>query len=386
MPPKNVELATAVLLIAPPATSDLGEVTGTLTDPGIGTLSPDEPILKFVDLSTRPHRARRRSSRRRRGRGRSSRVPRARPSSTSARPTGQRAGVLAFLPRNSDLPLQVAFPLLIANLTGELFGGSAAPTTALAPGDPVTLPMPAGATSIVVTRPDGSTVELAPATAGAASVTFSQTDLLGVYTASAVFPSPTPGPSGGATTRPRSPPPTPAASPARRSPPATLAPGASPTAPPVDPDAPVRFAVDLFDPGESDIAPGSPAHDHRARPPGSPARPGAVRQPGTRPSRRPPRPPRPRARRALPARAAPSSGPARATSCGSLIVLVVLVVLLAEWLVYHRDAVTRLWRGLRRRAPAAREPGAARRPGGAADGLPLRAADLAAAPDPGARS
>jgi hypothetical protein len=31
-----------------------------------------------------------------------------------------------------------------------------------------------------------------------------------------------------------------------------------------------------------------------------------------------------------------------------LIVLVVLVVLLAEWLVYHRDAVTRLWRGVRR--------------------------------------
>ncbi len=31
--------------------------------------------------------------------------------------------------------------------------------------------------------------------------------------------------------------------------------------------------------------------------------------------------------------------------------LIVLAVLLAEWLVYHRDAVTRLWRGLRR-APA----------------------------------
>ena len=30
-----------------------------------------------------------------------------------------------------------------------------------------------------------------------------------------------------------------------------------------------------------------------------------------------------------------------------LIVLIVLAVLIAEWLVYHRDAVTRLWRGLR---------------------------------------
>ncbi len=34
------------------------------------------------------------------------------------------------------------------------------------------------------------------------------------------------------------------------------------------------------------------------------------------------------------------------------IVLIVLLVLLAEWLVYHRDAVTRLWRGIRRSPPA----------------------------------
>ena len=57
--------------------------------------------------------------------------------------SGVRAGlptaVLAFEPRQSDLPLQVAFPILLANLTGELLGGSAAPTTAVKPGDPVVL-------------------------------------------------------------------------------------------------------------------------------------------------------------------------------------------------------------------------------------------------------
>jgi hypothetical protein len=50
------------------------------------------------------------------------------------------------------------------------------------------------------------------------------------------------------------------------------------------------------------------------------------------------------------------------------IVLVVLAILLIEWLVYHRDAVTRLWRGVRRRpfppagpgAPTAARPGAPR--------------------------
>ena len=41
-----------ILAIAPPRTSALGEVTGTLTNPGIGSLDPDDPILRYVDLST----------------------------------------------------------------------------------------------------------------------------------------------------------------------------------------------------------------------------------------------------------------------------------------------------------------------------------------------
>ena len=41
-----------ILAIAPPRTSPLGDVTGKLTNPGIGTLDPDEPVLRFVDLST----------------------------------------------------------------------------------------------------------------------------------------------------------------------------------------------------------------------------------------------------------------------------------------------------------------------------------------------
>ena len=41
-----------------------------------------------------------------------------------------------------------------------------------------------------------------------------------------------------------------------------------------------------------------------------------------------------------------------------LVVLLVIVVLLLEWLVYHRDAVTRLWRGLRGRGAAPAAPGA----------------------------
>ena len=358
----------AILAIAPPSSSDLGEVVGSLQDPGIATLSLDEPILKFVDLSAvhigkarklvEPDWARTVIP-----------GPSGSPLLYIGEREGQRAAVLAFMPRDSDLPLQVAFPLLIANLTGELLGGSATPEAAIAPGDPVSIPMPAGATTMIVTRPDGSTVELAPATAGAASVAFSQTDLLGVYSAVAVFPAPTPGPSGAAPTV--APTIAPSGSPGRATPPPTLAPGASPTpvptAPPIDPDAPVRFAVDLFDPNESNIAPGSPSEivalGRQAGASGAPgssaaATPAPTVEPGAS---------------GVPGGGTSTERPAARDELWIVIVLIVLVVLLVEWLVYHRDAVTRLWRGVRR-TPAAGTAGAAgatgARGGGSVPGAP----------------
>jgi hypothetical protein len=63
----------------------------------------------------------------------------------------------------------------------------------------------------------------------------------------------------------------------------------------------------------------------------------------------------------VPAAAPPTSGPWR-DELWVVIVLLVIVVLLIEWLVYHRDAVTRLWRGVRRTAVA--RPGDGNRGGG----------------------
>jgi hypothetical protein len=204
-----------------------------------------------------------------------------------------------------------------------------------------------------VTRPDGSVVELVPATAGAASVAFSQTDLLGVYTAVAVFPDPTPGQSGGQGTPVATV--TPTAPPASAGAP-TLAPGASPTpvptAPPVNPNAPVRFAVDLFDPSESDIAPGSPsAIEALGRQPGASASPGA--SPAGSPGLTPAPTVEPGTSATPNASGVPGGGvvderPVARDELWVLIVLVVLTFLIVEWLVYHRDAVTRLWRGIRR--------------------------------------
>jgi hypothetical protein len=309
---------TPTLLIAPPRTSPLGTVTGKLTNPGIGTLSPDEPILRYVDLST-IHIAE--AARLELPAWARSVIPgpRGAPLLYAGVRDGVPTAVLAFEPRRSDLPLQVAFPILIANLTGELMGGSAAPADAVKPGDPVSLPIPAGAIGLRIERPDGSIVELAPGTAGGASVTFTQTDLLGVYTATAIRP--------------------PATS-ASRSPAATASATASPTtrtsgspgsaAGPVDPNAPIRFAVDLFDVNESKIAPGSIAALEglgRAAPvPGASA------------------PPDP---------AVASRPPAR-DELWFPIVLIVLVGLCVEWALYHRDVVTRAWRTLsgRIRRPA----------------------------------
>jgi hypothetical protein len=87
----------------------------------------------------------------------------------------------------------------------------------------------------------------------------------------------------------------------------------------VDPDAPVRFAVDLFDVDESTIAPGSAATLEALGEP-----PAASPEPGTTGAE-----PRPAARDEL----------------WIPLVLIVLLGLSIEWAVYHRDAVTRIRRG-----------------------------------------
>ena len=235
------------LAIAPPRTSPLGTVTGSLKDPALGRPAPDEPLLRYVDLTTLHIAA---ASRLNLPDWARTVVPTAAgdPLLYTGTRDGVATGVLAFEPRRSDLPLQVAFPILVSNLVGELVGASRAPTTAVAPGGLVSLPIPSGATGLRVTRPDGTTLDLAPAVIGGATATFASTEQLGVYTVTALGladASPVPSGSAGAS---------PAASPT-----ATPAGAASPTPPLVDPTAPARFAVDLFDIDESTIAPGSAA-------------------------------------------------------------------------------------------------------------------------------
>ena len=326
--------STPTLAIAPPRTSELGRVTGDLEGPGIGSLSLDEPVLRYVDLSTLHIAAARELVLPEWARtvipG-----PKGAPLLYAGERAGIRTAVLAFEPRQSDLPLQVAFPILLANLTGELFGGSGAPPEAVQPGEPVTLPVAPGATGIRVARPDGTTVDLAPGTLGGRSVTFSQTEQLGVYTATQLGLADEPGAAGTASPGAPSPDPTASGSGASSGPPGSPAASSEASSPPpvMDPARPMRFAVDLFDVAESNIAPRPPeALTALGRPAASPA-PGAGGRPDT----------------------APAAGrpPAR-DELWVPLVLVVLAALLVEWGVYQRDALTRGWRSVRERTrPAA---------------------------------
>lgn len=319
--------AKPILAIAPPTSSPLGTVTGTLTNPGIGSLDASDPILRYVDLSTvhigdavkldLPAWARAVIP-----------GPGTAPLLYSGSLAGRPAAVMAFEPRRSDLPLQVAFPVLLANLAGELLGGSETPQDAIAPGAPVTLSIPAGAIGVRVERPDGSADELVASTAGAPVVTFARTDLLGVYTVTPIAdPKATPTPTPGATTSPR-----PSASGAAPASGAPASPGASPTFRPADPDAPVRFAVGLLDVDESRIAPGDIAKLTALGKPA--ASPGTGAGAGTTD-------PRPNARDEI----------------WIPIVLLALLVLTIEWLVYERDTLARLRRAIVARVRGTRPAG-----------------------------
>ncbi|MCP5098437.1 MAG: hypothetical protein GY943_23040, partial [Chloroflexi bacterium] len=92
---------------------------------------------------------------------------------------GHRIVLITFDLRDSDLPLQIAFPVLIANITGWLSPGRAfAAPTGLNPGDPVPIAPGASTTAVSVLKPD-STSWLQEV--GEDDLIFSETEQLGLY-------------------------------------------------------------------------------------------------------------------------------------------------------------------------------------------------------------
>ncbi len=92
---------------------------------------------------------------------------------------GRRVAVLTFDLRQSDLPLQVAYPILFSNLIDYLVPPAAFDASqALRPGDSLTLVPPPGVERIVVAAPSGKLYTLFPS---AASLAFTNTDEPGYY-------------------------------------------------------------------------------------------------------------------------------------------------------------------------------------------------------------
>jgi hypothetical protein len=88
-----------------------------------------------------------------------------------------RQALFGFDLHESDLPLRVAFPVLVENLSEWMLPPSV-PSHSFQPDEPVTIVPDAGATAVTVLRPDGSRRSLA----GASITSFADTDPLGLYT------------------------------------------------------------------------------------------------------------------------------------------------------------------------------------------------------------
>jgi hypothetical protein len=91
---------------------------------------------------------------------------------------GRRIVVLAFALQSSDLPLQVAFPLLMSNIIGYLAPGSGAEASQLEPGQPLVVSVDPTTSQVRVTRPDGR-VDQAPIQGGQAL--YADTGAVGPY-------------------------------------------------------------------------------------------------------------------------------------------------------------------------------------------------------------
>jgi hypothetical protein len=92
---------------------------------------------------------------------------------------GRRIALITFDLHDSDFPLQIAFPVLMANITGWLNPGRAfdAPT-GLQPGDAVEITPAASSTEVMVEQPDGTTWR---AEAGEGAIVFGESGQLGLY-------------------------------------------------------------------------------------------------------------------------------------------------------------------------------------------------------------
>lgn len=170
LPPGNL------LFIGPLRSTELFSVTGEINFPALRPATGNEPLLRNVAVSEVSVLT-------------SAQIPKPVWASTvidsdggpillSGEQNGRRIAVLGFALQNSDLPLKVAFPVLIANLVGFLAPGQGGEAATVEPGQPLIVPVPPDTSAVTVIRPDGARAELAPQNN---QVVYGETDQLGVY-------------------------------------------------------------------------------------------------------------------------------------------------------------------------------------------------------------
>jgi len=179
--PSSLPGEGGLLFINPPSSTDLFTVTGIMTRTRIARVAPDNALLDYVDL----------------GQVHIAQAQRVLPPPWAQAPVeaeggalllagevgGRRVAILTFDLHQSDLALQVAFPILVSNLARWLAPVSVAAPVAgedllpIRPGAPVTLHPPAGAQRIVVVDPLGEDHKLH----GQGALPFVETGAPGLY-------------------------------------------------------------------------------------------------------------------------------------------------------------------------------------------------------------
>jgi len=156
-------------------TTPLLDLTGIFSATGVIRLA-DSPILQHVDWSNVNIRQ---AARVGAPWGQAIIEAEGGPLLLSGEHNGQRIVILTFALQESDLPLQIAFPVLMANITGWLSPGRVVDTPDhLSLGDPLRI-FPDGDTeAVVIIKPDGSrwTEKMVDS-----PILFAETDQLGVY-------------------------------------------------------------------------------------------------------------------------------------------------------------------------------------------------------------
>ena len=168
-----------MLIINPPGSTSVGEpmftVTGAFSNTTVTRLA-DSPLLQFVDWSGIDVRQAQTVS-----------APWAQtlvaseggPLLLAGEQGGYRVVIMTFDLHDSDLPLQIAFPVLVANITGWLSPGQVFDAPGgLQPGDPVQITPGASTTAVLVEKPSGETWTEAVEEGG---MLFADTDQLGLY-------------------------------------------------------------------------------------------------------------------------------------------------------------------------------------------------------------